>query len=231
MGVKKKIVVLTGAGISVESGIPAFRSGTDALWNGYNVDEVATPEGWDRNPELVQEFYNARRKDVRKVEPNAAHKALAELEKKYDVQIITTNIDDLHERGGSSKVLHLHGEILKAQSSCDPEDIYDIEGDEIKMGDLCKEGTQKRPHVVWFGEQVPNLDKAYNITCDADIFILCGTSLSVYPAAFILNYVHHDAPKYVVDINIPESLPLGFTKIEAPATEGISTLVKNLMAE
>lgn len=231
MATRKKLVVLTGAGISVESGLKAFRTGTDALWNGYDVEQVATPEGWEANPELVQKFYNERRKDVQTAEPNAAHKALAELERKYDVTIITTNIDDLHERGGSSKVLHLHGQINLAQSVVDCFDTYEIEGDEIKMGDLCKYGLQKRPHVVWFGEQVPMLPTAEGLCFDADIFILCGTSLTVYPAAGLIRRVHADAPKYVVDIEIPPNLPESFVPIKAPATEGITTLVKNLLAE
>lgn len=227
---KKKIVILTGAGIDAESGIPTFRTGDNALWEGYRFEDVATPEAWDRNPELVQKFYNERRKSVLLAQPNDAHLALVELEKKYDVTVVTTNISDLHERAGSSNILHLHGLITRSQSGADPEVTYPIDGDEIKMGDLCEYGTQLRPHVVWFGEQVPALEKALSIVLDADIFIVCGTSLQVYPAAGLIYYVNQNADKYVVDVTLPP-IPPDFVGIEMKASEGITQLVNNLMAE
>ena len=186
--IMKKIVVLTGAGISAESGLKTFRD-SDGLWEGYDVEEVATPEAWRRNPALVQEFYNMRRKSVLEAQPNAAHYALAELEKKYDVTVITQNIDDLHERGGSSKVLHLHGIITHSQSSLNPNLTYPIDGWELKMGEKCELGSQLRAHVVWFGEPVPMIEEAARVCTKADIFILVGSSLNVYPAAGLVHYV------------------------------------------
>ncbi|NLF43459.1 MAG: NAD-dependent deacylase, partial [Bacteroidales bacterium] len=178
----KKVVVLSGAGISAESGIKTFRD-SDGLWENHNVNDVATPQAWKRNPELVQQFYNERRKQLSEVKPNDAHYALVKLEEKYDVQVITQNVDDLHERAGSSKVLHLHGELKKARSTKDENLIYDIKGWELKMGDLCEKGSQLRPHIVWFGEAVPMIDTAALLSSKADIFIVVGTSLNVYPAA------------------------------------------------
>src|ERR1700712_5442972 len=184
----KRIVVLTGAGISAESGLKTFRD-SDGLWEGYNIQDVATPEAWRRNPDLVQDFYNMRRKDVLAAQPNAAHYALSRLEEKYDVTIITQNIDDLHERGGATNVLHLHGIITRSQSSRNPNLTYPIDGWEIKMGDKCEMGSQLRAHVVWFGEAVPMIEKAARICTEANLFILVGTSLAVYPAAGLINYV------------------------------------------
>lgn len=181
----KKLVVLSGAGISAESGLETFR-GAGGLWEGYNIQEVATPEAWQQNPDLVQRFYNMRRKACIEAQPNNAHQALVSLEKKFDVQIITQNIDDLHERAGSSNVLHLHGEIRKSQSSKNSNLVYDILGDELKIGDVCSLNSQLRPHVVWFGEPVPKLNDASKLIKEADILLIVGTSLQVYPAANLI---------------------------------------------
>jgi NAD-dependent deacetylase len=224
----KKIVVLTGAGISAESGLKTFRD-SDGLWEGYNIEDVATPEAWRRNPEMVQQFYNERRKSVIEAQPNAAHYALAELEEKYDVTIITQNIDDLHERGGSTDVVHLHGIITRSQSSKNPNLTYPIDGWEIKMGEVCELGSQLRAHVVWFGEDVPMIEKAAKICMTADIFILVGSSLAVYPAAGLVNYVPRNASKYIVDPTIPYLSDRSFIKIEEKATVGVMKLVDELL--
>lgn len=225
----QKIVVLTGAGISAESGLKTFRD-SDGLWEGYNIEEVATPQAWTRNPELVQEFYNMRRKSVLEAEPNAAHYALAKLQDKYDVTIITQNIDDLHERAGSKDVVHLHGIITKSQSSINPKLTYPINGWEIKMGEVCELGSQLRAHVIWFGEDVPMIGKAANICTMADIFILVGSSLAVYPAAGLVHYVVPETPKYIIDPKIPDvGLDSSFTKIEEKASAGVVNLVDELM--
>src|SRR6202012_442750 len=197
----KKIVVLTGAGISAESGLKTFRD-SDGLWEGYNIQDVATPEAWEWNPILVQDFYNMRRKSVLEAKPNAAHYALAQLEENFKVTIITQNIDDLHERGGSSNVVHLHGIITRSQSSKNPNLTYPIDGWELKMGELCELGSQLRAHVVWFGEAVPMIEEAARICTDADLFILVGSSLAVYPAAGLINYVPRSV-KYIIDPKIP----------------------------
>jgi NAD-dependent deacetylase len=223
----KKIVVLTGAGISAESGLKTFRD-SDGLWEGFNIEDVATPEAWRRNPELVQDFYNQRRKTVLEAKPNAAHYALAELEEKYDVTIITQNIDDLHERGGSTNVVHLHGIITRSQSDSNPDLTYPIDGWEIKMGDKCELGSQLRAHVVWFGEAVPMIEKAARICSKADIFILVGSSLAVYPAAGLVDYVPHQTPKYIVDPKIPYINDSTYIKIEEKATVGVVKLVEDL---
>ena len=216
----KKLVVLSGAGISAESGLKTFRD-SDGLWEGYNIEDVATPRAWKKNPSLVLEFYNFRRRNVLDASPNAAHIGLAELEKHFDVHIITQNIDDLHERAGSTKVLHLHGEILKMRSERNDNLIYDIRGD-IKFGDKADDGAQLRPHIVWFEEPVPLIEEAIPIVYSADIFMVIGTSLVVYPAAGLLNYVSNDVPKYIIDRKIPDvNSNSGIIKIEAPATEGI----------
>ncbi|MNK17172.1 NAD-dependent protein deacylase [compost metagenome] len=222
---KKKLVVLTGAGISAESGLKTFRD-ADGLWEGYNVLDVATPEAWVRNPELVQRFYNERRKQVLAAQPNDAHFLLAKLEEQFDVSIVTQNIDDLHERAGSTKVTHLHGIITYAQSSQRASLVYPIKGDEIKMGELCKWGSQLRPHVVWFGEAVPMIEKAAEICAQAEIFVLIGTSLAVYPAAGLIDYVPNVAPKYIIDPKIPPVAGLSnVIKMEKSATEGMKELV------
>jgi NAD-dependent deacetylase len=226
----KKIVILTGAGISAESGLKTFRD-SDGLWEGYDIEEVATPQAWARNPALVQEFYNMRRKSVLEAKPNAAHLALAELEKQYEVTIITQNIDDLHERAGSTNVLHLHGIITRSQSSLNPKLTYPMDGWEIKMGHVCELGSQLRAHVVWFGEDVPMIGKAAEICAQAELFILIGSSLAVYPAAGLVNYVRPEVPKYIVDPVIPD-MQGGrvFTKIEKKATVGVPELVSGLLS-
>jgi NAD-dependent deacetylase len=225
----EKIVILTGAGISAESGLKTFRD-SDGLWEGYDIAEVATPEAWSRNPVLVQDFYNMRRKSVLEAEPNAAHYALAMLEEKYEVTIITQNIDDLHERAGSGNVIHLHGIITRSQSALDPELTYPIDGWELRMDELCEHGAPLRPHVVWFGEDVPMIKKAAKICMVADVFILVGSSLAVYPAAGLINYVPYHTPKYIVDPNIPQvSLHESVVKIQERATTGVPVLVSQLM--
>ena len=224
---KKKLVVLTGAGISAESGLKTFRD-SDGLWEGYEVSEVATPRGWRKNPQLVLDFYNERRKNVADAKPNAAHYGLAELEKDFDVTIITQNIDDLHERAGSTNVLHLHGEIFKMRSEKDESLTYEITGD-IKLGDLANDGSQLRPHIVWFEEPVTKMEEAVSVVYKADIFIVVGTSLIVYPAAGLINYVELNTPKFIVDKKIPYTSPMkNLTVIEKPATEGVKELISLL---
>ena len=226
----KKMVVLTGAGISAESGLKTFRD-SDGLWEGYNIEDVATPGAWQRNPQLVQTFYNERRKSVLEAKPNAAHYALAKLEEKYKVIVITQNIDDLHERAGSTNVVHLHGIITRSQSDKNPNLTYPIDGWEIKMGELCELGSQLRAHVVWFGEAVPMIETAAEICEDADIFILVGSSLAVYPAAGLVNYVPRNVPKYIIDPKIPELRPnSSIIKIEERATVGVVKLVEELLS-
>jgi NAD-dependent deacetylase len=224
---KKHVVVLTGAGISAESGLKTFRD-SDGLWNGYNIEDVATPRAFMRNPQLVLDFYNMRRAEVAKALPNAAHEGLAALEKNYTVTIVTQNIDDLHERAGSSNVLHLHGEIFKMHTLGSPEKVVTITGD-IQLGDRGPDDTQYRPHIVWFEEPVPLIETAADIMSTADIFVLVGTSLQVYPAAGLIHYVPMDVPKYIIDRKIPvmDALP-NMQLIEQPATEGIETLLKKL---
>ena len=194
----KKIIVFTGAGISAESGLSTFRD-SNGLWENYSIAEVATPEAWKNNPELVLNFYNMRRKQVLEVTPNPAHFSLVDLEKKFQVEIITQNIDDLHERAGSSNILHLHGEILKARSTFDENKKYPIDGHLLTLGELCEENHQLRPDVVWFGEAVPNMLKAANLCEDADILIIIGTSLTVYPAANIVDFVPSNCKTYLID--------------------------------
>jgi len=223
---KKKLVVLTGAGISAESGLKTFRD-SDGLWNGYNIEDVATPRAWKKNKQLVLDFYNMRRRDVLKAEPNKAHIGLADLERDFDVEIITQNIDDLHERAGSTKVLHLHGEIFKMRSELNEELIYEIQKD-ILPGDVAEDGAQLRPHIVWFEEPVPMIEEAAAVTSVADIFVVIGTSLVVYPAAGLINYAPYNIPKFIVDKNIPYSSLYNVKAIEKPATEGISELISLL---
>jgi len=225
---KKKMVVLTGAGISAESGLRTFRD-SDGLWEGFDVTEVATPRGWRKDPSLVLEFYNQRRKNVLEASPNAAHHGLAELEKHFDVQIITQNIDDLHERAGSTQVLHLHGEIFKMRSEVNEELVYEIRTD-ILLGDKAEDGAQLRPHIVWFEEPVPMIEKAAMITARADIFVVVGTSLVVYPAAGLVNFTPHRIPKYIIDKKIPSvSSVHNLTTIEKPATEGVKEFIEMVM--
>lgn len=201
---RKKLVVLTGAGVSAESGIRTFRD-SNGLWENHDIMEVASPEGWRRNRTLVQEFYNQRRKQARECQPNAAHLTLAELENHLDVQIITQNVDDLHERAGSTKVLHLHGELQKAQSTLDPRLVYPLEHWEIREGDTCEKGSQLRPFIVWFGEAVPMMVPAMELARQADYFLVLGTSLQVYPAASLIDYVPKSAEKFLIDPVKPES--------------------------
>lgn len=224
----KKIVILTGAGISAESGLKTFRD-SGGLWEGYSVEDVATPDAWSRDPVLVQTFYNERRKNVLEAMPNRAHFALARLEEKYDVTIITQNIDNLHERAGSSKIIHLHGLITKSQSDKNPFLTYNIPGWELKMGELCDLGSQLRPHVVWFGEPVPMIDYAQQICMKADIFIVVGTSLKVYPAAGLIDFVPGEVPKYLVDKNHPENKPINTELIIKSSTIGVPELVERLL--
>ncbi|QHS57259.1 NAD-dependent deacylase [Mucilaginibacter sp. 14171R-50] len=226
----KKIVVLTGAGISAESGLKTFRD-TDGLWEGYNIEDVATPEAWERNPEMVQDFYNQRRKSVLEAKPNAAHYALTKLEDKYEVTIITQNIDDLHERAGSTNVVHLHGIITRSQSSVKASLTYPINGWEIKMGEKCELGSQLRAHVVWFGEAVPMIETAAQICSQADLFILIGTSLAVYPAAGLINYVPREVKKYIIDPNIPTASNRSIIEMPYKATIGVPKLVDELLAQ
>lgn len=197
-----KIVVLTGAGISAESGISTFRD-AGGLWDKYKIEEVATPEAWHTNPELVLKFYNERRRQLATVKPNPAHYALAELEKHFDVVIITQNVDNLHERAGSKNVLHLHGELTKARSTADSHLIYEIGYRDIMWGDTCEKGSQLRPHIVWFGEPVPLIKEAIEISKTADIFIVVGTSMVVYPAAGLIEFVPNKSPKYIIDPKKP----------------------------
>jgi NAD-dependent deacetylase len=227
MSSKKHIIVLTGAGISAESGLKTFRDG-DGLWNGYNVYDVATPGAWRKDPQLVLNFYNDRRRDVAAAEPNAAHIALAELEQDFDVTIVTQNIDDLHERGGSTNIIHLHGEIFKMRSEFDEALIYDIRSD-IKLGDKAGDGAQLRPYIVWFEEPVPMIEKAVALMYDCDYFVVVGTSLQVYPAASLLHYAPPFLPKFIIDKKIPDvQKSKTLTLIEKPATEGVKELRKLL---
>jgi NAD-dependent deacetylase len=220
---KQKLVVLTGAGISAESGLKTFRD-SDGLWEGYNIEDVATPRAFKKNPQLVLDFYNYRRKNVLDAEPNAAHYGLAELENEYDVHIITQNIDDLHERAGSTKVLHLHGEIFKMRSELSEEVLYEIRGD-IKLGDVAEDGGQLRPAIVWFEEPVPAIVDAVSIVRTADIFVVVGTSLVVYPAAGLVDYARLEIPKFIIDKKIPYGSSVhNLQAIEKPATEGIKEL-------
>lgn len=220
-------MVLSGAGISAESGLRTFRD-SDGLWEGYEVTEVATPRAWKRNPQLVLDFYNMRRRDVAAALPNAAHTGLAALEKDFNVTIITQNIDDLHERGGSSRVLHLHGEIFKMRSEYDEHRLYEIRGD-MKHGDLDEFGHQLRPAIVWFEEPVPKIEEAIPIVHAADIFVVIGTSLVVYPAAGLVHYVNPARPKFIIDKRIPSTPSMEqLFLIEKPATEGIAALTEQL---
>ncbi len=225
----KKIVVLSGAGISAESGLQTFRA-SDGLWEQHKVTDIATPEGWEKNPELVLSFYNERRKQARAATPNAAHKALVELEKQFLVTIITQNIDDLHERAGSSSVLHLHGEINQSRSSVDPELIYNIDHWEMKVGEHCEKGSQLRPNIVWFGEDVPMINAAIPIILEADIFMVIGTSLNVYPAAGLVDFVADSAKKYHIDPNgLSKDNKEDFHVIAEKAGKVLPALVQSLL--
>lgn len=223
----KKLVVLSGAGMSQESGLKTFRD-MGGLWEQYRVEDVASIEGWYRNPELVMNFYNERRKQLSETEPNAGHFAVAALEKDFDVQVITQNVDDLHERAGSTKVLHLHGELRKARSTVDPDLVYTLDHWELKFGDKCEKGSQLRPHIVWFGEAVPAFYDAIPIMEAADIVVVVGTSMQVYPAAGLVNYVRPGVPVFVVDPVRPDFYMKNVTYIEEKASVGMNILKTKL---
>jgi NAD-dependent deacetylase len=225
----KKLVVLSGAGVSAESGISTFRD-NNGLWDNFRIEDVATPEAWIRNQELVLNFYNQRRKQAADVKPNAAHYALAELEKHFDVTIVTQNVDNLHEIAGSSKVIHLHGELFKSRSTKDPRLVYEMAGWELKTGDLCELGSQLRPHIVWFGEEVPMMEVAVDVTEQADMFLVIGTSLAVYPAAGLVHYVPIGKRIYIVDPAKPDiTLKSNMIFIQEKATTGMQTLIKKYL--
>jgi NAD-dependent deacetylase len=218
----KKLVILSGAGMSQESGIRTFRD-SDGLWEEYDVMEVATPQAWAKNPGLVMRFYNERRKQLLGCKPNKGHIGLARLEELFDVHIVTQNVDDLHERAGSSHVLHLHGELKKARSTVDEKLVYDIDGWELKFGDLCEKGSQLRPHIVWFGEAVPAIDEAMRIVQKADILVVIGTSMNVYPAAGLINYARKGVPIFLIDPN-PVEIYTDVTVIREKAGKGVAIL-------
>lgn len=220
---KKKIVILTGAGMSAESGIATFR-GSDGLWEGHNVQEVASPEGFAKNPALVLDFYNQRRKNLLEAKPNKGHIGLVDLESKYDVQIITQNVDDLHERAGSTKVLHLHGELFKVRSTGANKTSI-LWKDDLNIGEYCEDGYQLRPDIVWFGEMVPNIEKAIPICATADYFIIIGTSLAVYPAASLINFVNPQTTKYIIDPNTPNLTDKSYHIIKEGAEKGVQELL------
>jgi NAD-dependent deacetylase len=225
----KKLVVLSGAGVSAESGIQTFRD-ADGLWEGHDIMEVATPQGWKKNPILVLDFYNQRRKQALEVKPNEAHLALTALEKKYQVTIITQNVDNLHEKAGSSKVIHLHGELFKSRSTLDENLVYDMTSWELNLGDKCEKGSQLRPHIVWFGEMVPMMEVAMKEVMKADILIVVGTSLVVYPAAGLIDYVPDAAKIYVIDPNMPYVSPRpNLIQLEEKATTGMKKVLKELL--
>lgn len=228
MAQKRKIVVFSGAGMSAESGIQTFRD-SGGLWEKYKIEDVATPDAWRRNQPLVLNFYNQRRRQVMEAKPNEAHLLVAKLQEQFDVHVITQNIDDLHERAGSKKVLHLHGEIMKARSTKDPALLYDLKKAEIGLGDLCEKGSQLRPHIVWFGELVPEMDNAALIASQAEIFVTIGTSLNVYPAAGLISVSPDHVPKYLID---PGHFNLDYIKnlthIRQPAGEGMKQLLELL---
>jgi NAD-dependent deacetylase len=225
----QRVVVLTGAGISAESGLRTFR-GADGLWEGHRIEDVACPEAWARDPERVLRFYNERRQAVRAAAPNAAHRALVDLERDYDVRIITQNVDDLHERAGSSRVLHLHGQIMLARSTRDPGLVRHLGDADIHLGDLCEQGSQLRPHIVWFGEMVPAMDEALESVAEADILLVVGTSLQVYPAAGLVFEAPRRTRKIVVDPEVPErTAGPGFEVVAKPATVGVPEVVAGLL--
>jgi len=228
---KQKLVGLTGAGISAESGIPTFRD-SGGLWEGHRVEDVATPEGWARNPAMVLDFYNQRRKRAHEVEPNRGHLVFKELEEFFDVTIITQNVDNLHERAGSSNVIHLHGSLFESRSTKDESLVYPIEGWELKMGDVCEKGSQLRPNIVWFGEMVPMMEVAAQIANAADVFVVAGTSMVVYPAAGLIEYVKREVAKYIIDPNKP-AVPGGpsIQFITEKASTGMEKLKQILLAE
>ncbi|QNH60698.1 SIR2 family NAD-dependent protein deacylase [Hymenobacter sediminicola] len=226
---KKKLVALTGAGISAESGLATFR-GADGLWEGHRIEEVATPEGWAANPELVLEFYNQRRAAARAAQPNAGHLALAALEQEFEVVVVTQNVDDLHERAGSSRVLHLHGKLFESRSSYFDQLVYPMDSDRIELGDLCEQGHQLRPNIVWFGEAVPMMEQAMEEASKADVFLVIGTSLQVYPAAGLVSYVPSNCPIYIID---PQQPPVSARRnlhfVLEPASTGVPRVAAELI--
>ncbi|ADQ79852.1 Silent information regulator protein Sir2 [Paludibacter propionicigenes WB4] len=221
----KKLVVLTGAGMSAESGISTFRD-AGGLWEQHRVEDVATPQGWSRNPALVLDFYNQRRKQLLECKPNAGHLALAELEKSYEVRIITQNVDNLHEQAGSSHVLHLHGELMKVRSTSPSEEVFELDTDnyETHLGDKCPKGFQLRPHIVWFGEAVPEIENAIRLTEKADILVIIGTSMQVYPAASLINYIKPNTPVYLIDPHEVNVFSSNVTVIKKGASVGMKEL-------
>lgn len=226
----KRITILSGAGISAESGISTFRD-ANGLWENHRIEDVATPEAWHRNPELVLQFYNLRRKQLYEVQPNAAHYAITELQQGFDVQVITQNVDDLHERAGNRNVLHLHGELKKVRSTGPPYTVYDLEGWELKWGDTCENGHQLRPHIVWFGEEVPNLYPAAQLVAASDAVIIVGTSLNVYPAAGLYQYARPNTPIWIVDPKANELVyPDSITPINEKAGAALPRLVRTLLS-
>ncbi|RAK69691.1 SIR2 family NAD-dependent protein deacylase [Hymenobacter edaphi] len=226
----KKVVVLTGAGISAESGIATFRA-SDGLWENHRVEDVASPEGWARNPALVQEFYNQRRAAARQAQPNAGHRALVALEQAYEVVIVTQNVDDLHERAGSRHVIHLHGKLNEARSSRYEDLVYPLDQDRIEMGDVCERGHQLRPNIVWFGEAVPLIERAAEECATADVMLVVGTSLQVYPAAGLLHYLPSGRPLYLIDPGQPGTSRRGVQVVAEPATVGVPRVVQQLLAQ
>jgi len=225
----KKLVILTGAGMSRESGIRTFRE-TGGLWEEYDVNEVASPMGWNKNKELVLRFYNERRRQLADCEPNAGHRGVAALEEYFEVNIITQNVDNLHERAGSTKVLHLHGELTKVRSTSDPSLVYDIGYKDVNAGDLCEKGSQLRPHIVWFGEAVPMMDEAVKITSSADIFAVIGSSLNVYPAAGLISYAPKIASLWLIDPN-DVFVPINkINVIKEKASDGVAILTERLLS-
>jgi len=226
---KKNLVVLSGAGISAESGLKTFRGG-DGLWENHRIEDVATPEAWRRNPELVTRFYNERRQQLLTVEPNDGHRILADMESQFNVHIITQNVDNLHERAGSSRVLHLHGELTKVRSTSYTEEVFELSADryDVKIGDLCPLGFQLRPHIVWFGEAVPEIENAILLVEEADIFLIIGTSLNVYPAAGLLQYVPSSVTIYLIDPNEVQSNYQRIHHIRKGASEGMRELATQL---
>jgi NAD-dependent deacetylase len=229
MSSMKKLVVLSGAGISAESGVPTFRD-SNGLWEGHDVMDVASPQGWHRNQELVLDFYNQRRKKALEVKPNRGHEIIAELEQHFEVTVVTQNVDDLHERAGSTNVIHLHGSLFESRSTVDENLIYPIKGWELKLGDCCEKGSQLRPNIVWFGEMVPLMEVAAMHASHADIFLIVGTSMAVYPAAGLINYVQYETVKYVVDPKLPDIPTMPYLKmIEDKASTGMEKVRRELL--
>jgi NAD-dependent deacetylase len=224
---KPHLVVLTGAGMSVESGIPTFR-GAGGLWENHRIEDVASPEGWERDPLTVLRFYNERRKTMWACQPNAGHRGLAELEQQFRVSIVTQNIDNLHERAGSTCVLHLHGELTKSRSTLDPEQVYEIAGWELKLGDRADDGSQLRPHIVWFGEAVPLMDEAVDLVGQADILAVIGTSLQVYPAASLIHHAPRSAKVILIDPS-PAAVGADVTVLRLGASDGVAELRRRLL--